>query len=112
MPDPTYIYNARVITDDTTGWDANESYGQYARIEDAQEILQRKFRNPTDECRWLPVGGTWTGVDVDAKTWKLFTLIREDGETWEGTYPVDEYGDYPDDSGLGLYVIAEELRGV
>jgi hypothetical protein len=105
---PPHVYNARYINDDHSPWDGNLSYGVHATLEAAQKVLRDEFRRPDEDCRWLPVRTTYTGVNPYAKTWKLFT--RDGWETWEDTYTPDEDGTYPDDTGHGLYVIEEELR--
>jgi hypothetical protein len=104
---PTQVYNARYVSEDTNMWDGNESYGVYTTLDAAQNVLTKQFRSESDNCRWLPVGTTYTGVNPAARTWRLFTL--ETGETWD-VYEPDEDGEYPDDTGFGLYVIEEELR--
>lgn len=105
--DVVHVYNARFVSEDTNMWDGNESYGMYSSLEGAQKALEKTFRTKDDDCRWLPVGTSWTGVDAEARTWKLVTL--DDGETWED-YELDEDGEFCDDYGFGQYVIEEELR--
>lgn len=104
----THVYNARFLSEDTNPWDTNESYGVHTTLEGAQKALDDTFRPDEDEdCRWLEVGPSYTGTNPRARTWHRFTL--HDGETWDD-YAPDDYSDYPETSGYGLYVIEEELH--
>lgn len=59
-----YVYNLRYLSEDTNPWDSNESYGIFAKLEDAQEFGMKwwtKSAMGDTEYEWAPIeGGIYT----------------------------------------------------
>lgn len=93
------VYHARFISEDTNPWDANESYGIWRHLEDAQDKAFEGTFGPPDEgnvISWVKTDGTYTGNGI------VTTWVRVEHPANE------EAGDSGD--GYGMYIFEEELR--